>query len=60
MSDPTYVREEINANPVWRTAFILSECLNDRAPIGWGKYIWIAEQVHKALAAAPPSTGEEG
>lgn len=43
MSDPTYVKEEINANPVWKLAFILSEIQNDGAPIGWGKYIWIAQ-----------------
>lgn len=43
MSDPTYVRKDIEANPVWQLAFSLSEIQNDNAPIGWGKYIWIAE-----------------
>lgn len=46
MSDPTYDRETINANPIWRTAFHLSEIMNDSAPIGWGKYIYVAECMH--------------
>ncbi len=45
MSDPTYDRGRIEADPVWRIAFLLSECLNDGAPIGWGRYIWIAKKV---------------
>lgn len=49
--DPTYVREQIDADPVWRTAFILSECLNDNAPLGWSKYIWVAESLQRANAA---------
>lgn len=40
--DPTYVKAEIEANLEYDVAFVLSECLNDRAPIGWGKYTWIA------------------
>lgn len=43
MSDPTYNSEEINANPVWQLAFTLSEIQNDNAPLGWSKYIWVAE-----------------
>jgi len=43
VSDPTYVKEQIRANPVWDLAFVLSEIMNDRAPLGWGEYIWIAE-----------------
>jgi hypothetical protein len=42
MADPTYVRSEIDANPVWELAFVLSEIQNDGAPIGWGKYIGVA------------------
>lgn len=43
MSDPTYVLEEINANPLWQLAFSLSEIMNDNAPIGWSKHIYAAE-----------------
>jgi hypothetical protein len=43
MIDPTFVREEIEANPVWQLAFSLSEIQNDNAPIGWSRYIYIAE-----------------
>lgn len=43
MDDPTYDRKVINANPTWRLAFSLSEIQNDNAPIGWSKYIYVAE-----------------
>ena len=43
MTDPTYVTEEIKKNPVWDLAFVLSEIQNDNAPIGWSKYIFVAE-----------------
>ena len=46
MKDPTYNREEIDANPTWQLAFTLSEIMNDRAPLGWGKYIVVAECLH--------------
>jgi hypothetical protein len=39
MSDPTYEKELIMRDPVWELAFIMSEIMNDNAPIGWGKYI---------------------
>lgn len=42
LSDPTYVRTEIDANPIWQLAFSLSEIQNDAAPLGWGRYIWVA------------------
>jgi hypothetical protein len=45
MDDPTYVREEIDANPIWKLAFKLSELENDEAPIGWGEYIPKARHV---------------
>ena len=35
LPDPTYVKEEIEANPEWHVAWVLSEILNDNAPIGW-------------------------
>lgn len=44
-SDPTYVKAEIEKNPVWKIAFVLSECLNHNAPLGWGRYIWVAEAI---------------
>ena len=43
MTDPTYDKAEIRATPVWDLAFVLSEIQNDAAPVGWGKYIWVAE-----------------
>jgi hypothetical protein len=43
MADPTYDREQIRANPIWDLAFVLSEIQNDAAPMGWSKYIWVAE-----------------
>jgi len=43
MNDPTYVRADIQANPIWNLAWALSEIMNDDAPIGWGKYIFVAE-----------------
>lgn len=43
MNDPTYVRELIDANPVWELAFTISEIENDNAPLGWGRYIYRAE-----------------
>ncbi len=43
MSDPTYNKELIDANPEWQLAFSLSEIMNDNAPLGWGKYIGTAK-----------------
>jgi hypothetical protein len=43
MTDPTYEKDKINANPVWELAWVLSELQNDNAPIGWGRYISDAE-----------------
>ncbi len=39
MNDPTYRKEDIDANPIWKRAFYLSEMENDNAPIGWSNYI---------------------
>jgi hypothetical protein len=54
-NDPTYVTEEIESNPIWHAAFIMSEILNDNAPLGWGKYIYAAErlQAHGLLITIP-------
>jgi hypothetical protein len=43
MPDPTYVRDEIKQNPEWHLAYSLSEILNDDAPIGWYKYVFVAK-----------------
>ncbi len=48
MTDPTWNKEEINANPIWKVAWIISECVNDNAPIGWSKYIHAAEEIQTA------------
>lgn len=42
-NDPSYETEKINADPVWELAFTLSEIMNDNAPIGWGRYIFVAK-----------------
>lgn len=42
MSDPTYERDKIDADPVWRLAYDLSEIDNDNSPIGWYKYVSMA------------------
>lgn len=43
MIDPTYIKSEIEANPDWKLAFLLSEFDNDNAPIGWSRYINMAK-----------------
>jgi hypothetical protein len=43
MTDPTYVKAEIEANPEWYLAWRLSEVDNDNAPIGWFRYISLAK-----------------
>jgi len=43
MVDPTYSRKEIDANPEWRLAFLISEIVNDNAPLHWSTYIYQAE-----------------
>ena len=48
MNDPTYDKEQIEANPTWDLAFVLSEIQNDDAPLGWSRYISTA----KCLLAA--------
>jgi hypothetical protein len=45
MNDPTYDLQKINAHPVWKLAFELSEVDNDNAPIGWWKYFSIADHL---------------
>ena len=43
MQDPTYDTNEIKRRPEWELAFSLSEIQNDSAPMGWSRYIWVAE-----------------
>jgi hypothetical protein len=43
MADPTYDRKEIDADPTWKLAWVMSEIENVNAPIGWGSYIYLAE-----------------
>lgn len=45
MADPTYDKEKILANPEWHIAWILSEIRNDSAPIGWGRYLYEAQEL---------------
>ena len=47
MMDPTYNPDEIKSSPVWYAAWVMSECLNDSAPIGWSNYIWVAEKMQQ-------------
>lgn len=42
LPDPTYVREQIEADPKWALAFRMSEVDNDDAPIGWYRYVPLA------------------
>lgn len=48
MKDPTYNKSLIDKKPEWKIAWILSQCLDDNAPINWSKYIWVAEEIIKA------------
>lgn len=41
--DPTYVASIIEANPAWSLAFRMSEVINDEAPLGWSRYIILAQ-----------------
>lgn len=43
--DPTWVKADIDANPIWKLAWEMSEVDNDNAPIGWGTYIPLARWV---------------
>lgn len=43
--DPTYDKEQIRCNGEWGIAFIISEMVNNNAPIGWSKYIPLAKEM---------------
>ena len=51
MIDPTYIKEKIDRNPVWKLAFQLSEIDNDNAPIRWSRYIPMAQYVIENYAS---------
>lgn len=53
MTDPTYVKAEIDAKPEWKEAFRLSELYNDNAPIGWSQCIGMTEAEAKTLYLPP-------
>lgn len=59
MTDPTYVKAEIESNPAWELAFTISEIHNDNAPLGWGKYIFLAECLlhHYDIKRKPDAAG---
>ena len=40
-------KEEIDADPIWKLAFLMSEIDNDLAPIGWSRYIHLAENLQR-------------
>lgn len=44
-NDPTYTKDVIDANNIWKLAFKFSEIANDNAPLGWSHYIPIARHV---------------
>jgi hypothetical protein len=49
MNDPTYDIEDIKKNELWHIAWLMSECMNANAPIGWFRYLWVAGVVLKNL-----------
>ena len=60
MSDQTYVKAEIDANPTTALAWRLSEIDNDNAPIGWSKYVpmavWLRQNFAPGVLAAMDSS----
>jgi hypothetical protein len=45
MNDPIYRSDLINADPIWKLAFELSEVDNDDAPLGWSAYVPMARHL---------------
>lgn len=43
MNDPTYDKEAIKARLEWDLAWVLSQIIDDNAPIGWSKHIFTAK-----------------
>jgi hypothetical protein len=56
MADPTYVKDEVEANVEWHVAWTLSEILNDNAPIGWSRYCGTARCLLAAWDMTPKAT----
>lgn len=59
-TDPTYDKDEIESNAVWHAAWVLSENFNDNAPIGWGKYIKVADAIDRAGLLVKNGRDDEG
>lgn len=53
MNDPTYCMADIEENPMWQLAWALSEIMNDNAPLGWSKYIWVVECLMNHFTITP-------
>ncbi|KKK55730.1 hypothetical protein LCGC14_3071620 [marine sediment metagenome] len=53
MTDPTYEKEKIEADPIWRLAYLLSEFHNHNAPIGWSNFISDAQQLLEHYEMTP-------
>ena len=60
MEDPTYELPRIKRDPRWHLAYILSEHLNDNAPIGWSKYLPLADELHREFFIKPKHEVCEG
>jgi hypothetical protein len=45
VEDPTYNKEKIDQDPVWKLAFWMSEIDNDNAPIGWSRYTILSRAI---------------
>lgn len=58
-ADPTYDRGDIDDNPEWHLAFVLSEHFNDNAPIGWSRYVPMAAFMIKAQVNAATKATQE-
>ncbi len=52
-TDPTYDTDEIKAKIEWYVAWVLSEIMNDNAPLGWSRYIGQAKCLLAAFDMKP-------
>ena len=59
LNDPTYVKSEIEANPIWALAWRLSEVDNDNAPIGWSRYVNLAHWLLSTFDLQEKAAGRE-
>ena len=58
--DPTYDKKEIERRLDWKLAFLLSELANDDAPMGWSRYIPIAQRALKDAQELPKHEPADG